>query len=512
MKRFYFSFILFYLVLFNTSYSQRLVPPPKMPTQAIWAQVLDIGYGGSEPYTVFLDAIPRKNVRALITDLILPNGNIVYVSTDALNGAGLVVSCYEGSTGNLKWHTNLIEANNAKFFTNYSGSNTLEYKNGKILLFGSELIGLEKFKYCKITIDANTGSFEKDSGGSNPFLLKGYGLNVVRLNQDEQLLQNVDSLDSNWKGGFVHKFKSDAVSKNDIINTFRTPSAPNLSPDPGYIYEVLKNGNILAAGSENDNSFLISRYVFMVLDKNFNIIKSQDLSPYINFTHTDLDFTRVFVVNDLIYFHAGEEIVCLNQNLDIQWVKNDLKLTYFSIFEYKDKVMMYYFIDKGPNLGRHSFVYLDQNGVHKEVFGFDKVFNEAFWFYTFRNDAEGNLFTGGRCKLEKDFLGTDYSAIEYDFAMKFPASYFSVSSSSDISDALEVKIFPNPTSGDFRIETNGSGLLNIQDVHGKIMKQINLTGDGSQEISAQDLSSGIYFLQTVSQDGTRSRAQKLVKM
>jgi hypothetical protein len=510
MKKSYIFLILFSIGFHCTSFSQLLIPPPKMPSYAIWAQVLEKGYGGCEPWLDFTESIPIKNVRRMIADLILPNGNIVYASSDAINGVGFVVSCYDGSTGKLIWHANVIESNNARFLTYYTGPNTLEYKNGKILLFGYETVGFSNFKYCKIMIDANTGSFEKDSGGSNPFQFSGLGIKTIRLDQNYQLLQYEDSLDLNGKGGYVFKFKGDSVSKSNILKTFRTPPAPDISLESGFIKQGLKNGNILAFAPEHSSFYKLSKYAFMVLDKDFNIIHSRDMTPFI--TSTNIGYGQVFVVHDLIYFQAGGKIVCLNPNLDILWVKDNIEPYFSTIFEYKDKVMMYYFVAGGLSLGRHSFVYLDQNGNHKEVFGFDKVFNESFLFQNFRHDTEGNLFTGGLCYIERNSAGLWYRGVEYDFAMKFPASYFSVSSSSDISDALEVKIFPNPSSGDFRIETNGSGVLNIQDVHGKIMKQINLTGDGNQEVSAQDLSSGIYFLQTVSQDGTRSPAQKLVKM
>ena len=66
-----------------------------------------------------------------------------------------------------------------------------------------------------------------------------------------------------------------------------------------------------------------------------------------------------------------------------------------------------------------------------------------------------------------------------------------------------VKIYPNPSNGEFTIELTEDALVNIYDTAGKLVftKQVN---SGNQNIKI-DSAKNIYYLQIVSKSGVKTQ-------
>lgn len=78
------------------------------------------------------------------------------------------------------------------------------------------------------------------------------------------------------------------------------------------------------------------------------------------------------------------------------------------------------------------------------------------------------------------------------------------------STSQDIKIFPNPSNGEFNIELSSNSNIQIKDRLGNIVFNEALQ-KGSYKISLDNYPSGIYFLQSISESGVKT-AEKLLKI
>jgi hypothetical protein len=83
------------------------------------------------------------------------------------------------------------------------------------------------------------------------------------------------------------------------------------------------------------------------------------------------------------------------------------------------------------------------------------------------------------------------------------ANSFLVSTNS-ISEELNFQLFPNPSTGNFRINFNNdidkNKNISILDVTGKLILEKNSINQKATEINANDLTNGIYFVKVTSNE------------
>ena len=74
----------------------------------------------------------------------------------------------------------------------------------------------------------------------------------------------------------------------------------------------------------------------------------------------------------------------------------------------------------------------------------------------------------------------------------------------------DLKVFPNPSSGEFSIELLSDSKIQIKDRLGNIVFDENCK-KGTSKISLENQTSGIYFLQSISDTGI-SNSKKILKI
>lgn len=81
---------------------------------------------------------------------------------------------------------------------------------------------------------------------------------------------------------------------------------------------------------------------------------------------------------------------------------------------------------------------------------------------------------------------------------------------SEFANETNMNVYPNPSVETVTFVSNGSNiaLINILDINGRIVKTANVTADQTS-INVSDLSSGMYFYQAVSENGTILEKGKL---
>jgi hypothetical protein len=148
-----------------------------------------------------------------------------------------------------------------------------------------------------------------------------------------------------------------------------------------------------------------------------------------------------------------------------------------------------------------------------------------FWFNaSFYNEAQTNIKVGAWPNKTAylgfrltDQIDTLYGFINMtvgdygscDYTLNYSAiQQGSLSSSTQTKDIQSVRLYPNPTSGIFRLENTDIQSLEILDIYGKFIKKITVQDGSSVDIS--EFNPGIYFLRVRNKEN-EVHIDKLIK-
>ncbi len=118
--------------------------------------------------------------------------------------------------------------------------------------------------------------------------------------------------------------------------------------------------------------------------------------------------------------------------------------------------------------------------------------------------ATGQTLTGLSCSGEYTVTVTDAMGCNATAT----AAVSCVLGIKDLSTDIDLKIFPNPNSGTFTIQSFSEGLYSIVNSIGQTVQFFRLTAGNSYLVNIENLSSGIYFI--VGHNGNQTAGQKVV--
>jgi hypothetical protein len=134
--------------------------------------------------------------------------------------------------------------------------------------------------------------------------------------------------------------------------------------------------------------------------------------------------------------------------------------------------------------------------IEHDYNGIDDVANDTLkWKYTWQapdSVVGGITFYLAALEANKDLetTGDTVYAIQRTFAA--PANVLSISNISE----QQVKIYPNPFSESFHIESNVVSEFSIRDLHGRIIQK-GVLRKGDNIVSITECTSGIYFIEAL---------------
>jgi hypothetical protein len=74
-----------------------------------------------------------------------------------------------------------------------------------------------------------------------------------------------------------------------------------------------------------------------------------------------------------------------------------------------------------------------------------------------------------------------------------------------------LNIYPNPSNGNFYIDTNQPGILTFYDIEGRLLETYHLQGNQNHmQWNTKDLEGGTYFVRFISDDSKMVNSQKLI--
>ncbi len=99
------------------------------------------------------------------------------------------------------------------------------------------------------------------------------------------------------------------------------------------------------------------------------------------------------------------------------------------------------------------------------------------------------------CKFEINKNELHYSAIRSNGAIIEEIDIFLTGNDNADEAYIPVKIYPNPANSDFVVEGKEINSINVLDITGKMVKQVNTSGTITNKIDLSDIKKGIYFIQ-----------------
>jgi glucose/arabinose dehydrogenase len=133
--------------------------------------------------------------------------------------------------------------------------------------------------------------------------------------------------------------------------------------------------------------------------------------------------------------------------------------------------------------------------------------NNGTWEMTFTDPYSGNGWTG----FGEDMNGEIYVAgiDSGDIFKIIDSSLISIEENS----FLDFKIYPNPATSSFTVQSNNPQVLietiNIYNLQGKLIKSINNNKKQNIQINTKNMASGFYLTEIISQTGSK-KTQKLI--
>jgi len=150
----------------------------------------------------------------------------------------------------------------------------------------------------------------------------------------------------------------------------------------------------------------------------------------------------------------------------------------------------------------------DPNG-----FSWDDLSDEATWSdgnYNWVASGEIDLanYMGHKMYLAFKYTSTDdkSSTWEVDDLLVYGVKSVGIGEN----NAENISVYPNPANGYFTLTSNQNGQLSLMDVSGRVVLT-NAVSAGSNKIDLNGLPSGIYLVNVLLQDGTRSSVKLMVK-
>lgn len=191
-------------------------------------------------------------------------------------------------------------------------------------------------------------------------------------------------------------------------------------------------------------------------------------------------------------------------NYNTNWQGGELSTTqFFNFFAFCDSLETYDGIISAYPKGN----YYDEDRIF-----YNKIDSIRYYDFSLRY---GDCYSGCIChntweykvypNCDVEFIGVDYSCITGD---PFPSpTNCNISAISNINNnySLDIKIFPNPSSGIIRIEANEMKQIEIINISGNIVKTININNLDIQNIDINNQAKGIYFLKVITANGTISK-------
>ncbi len=147
-----------------------------------------------------------------------------------------------------------------------------------------------------------------------------------------------------------------------------------------------------------------------------------------------------------------------------------------------------------------------------ETFTWDDISGSATWsdgnFDWVNSDVDLSAYLNQKIYLAFKYTSTDAASSTWEVDNLF---VFGVKTTGiDENSANNIKIYPNPASGYVNFVSNENGMVTILDVTGKVVYS-NSVNSGNNTIDISGLTSGIYLINTVLNDGTKTSAKLMVK-
>ncbi|GGG42794.1 glucose dehydrogenase [Bizionia arctica] len=135
-------------------------------------------------------------------------------------------------------------------------------------------------------------------------------------------------------------------------------------------------------------------------------------------------------------------------------------------------------------------------------------YNNDTWNMTFTDPFNGNGWTA---------FGEDQNGELYIAGIDSGSVFKIIDTNLSISENMlfDIKIYPNPASGSFTIETNNPQVLietiNIYNLQGKLIKSITNNQTHNIQIDTKTIPSGFYLAEIISETGTKKTQKIIIK-
>jgi len=148
-----------------------------------------------------------------------------------------------------------------------------------------------------------------------------------------------------------------------------------------------------------------------------------------------------------------------------------------------------------------------------ETFTWIDITSSAAWSggsYSWVPSGNVNLddYLGQKIYLAFKYTSTDDASSTWEVDNMFVYGVTAVGISENSADAISV--YPNPATGYFTLNANQNGRASIMDVSGRVVMN-SVIVSGSNNINIANLTAGIYFINTVMEDGSKASAKLMVK-
>lgn len=225
-----------------------------------------------------------------------------------------------------------------------------------------------------------------------------------------------------------------------------------------------------------------------------NVTGNQVWEPY---TYNDNTFAKMSGYDS--GSHANEDWL-VSPELDFtNYVSGDF--TFDNAYKYDGNPLM-------------LLVSTDYDGTSSpETFTWNDITSSATWSdgnynWVASGDVNLNNYLGQKIYLAFKYTSTDDASSTWEVDNLFVYGVKSVGIGENSGDVISV--YPNPANEYFTIKSNQNGSASIIDVTGKVVIDTKIVS-GSNNINIANLSAGIYFVNTLMEDGSKASAKLLVK-
>jgi mannan endo-1,4-beta-mannosidase len=131
------------------------------------------------------------------------------------------------------------------------------------------------------------------------------------------------------------------------------------------------------------------------------------------------------------------------------------------------------------------------------------------WTWTNDNCGPRQMTTSGMFNNLSVYGSMIVNNANFGLAGHATKSCFFKTSVESINETIQIKVYPNPTSGMFVLESEGDGMLYLYNMQGQVVGSCSIS-NGNNEIHAESLSAGVYSGKFVSKVNSKVISFRLI--